>query len=161
MGVWAFYETCSQAKIDFYLSEDEEGEEFEDPKDIPHFEYREMYKLWYSLHILLTNGLTEPCQDNLMSNAIAGQYHTCGDDEELIAQKYWWWDFYGSGYNSNLRVKEISQALNAMDFNKIVVPENLKISNEQLPIYIKELEILRELYQNASDNNLAVIASFG
>ncbi len=159
MGVWAFYYTCSQEEIDFHRN----GKKgvFKDKENIPYFQYTDMGKIWHGLHIFATKGLTDPCQDDLISNAIAGQYHLWGKDEELIENKCWWWDFYSRGYNSNFRVKKISQALNEMDFNKIVPPKHLTISSDRIEVYIKTLEILQEFYQNASANNLAVIVSFG
>lgn len=158
MGVWAFYKTCTQEKIDYCRAGN--GELFVETKPI--FEYDGMGKRWFKLHEILTNGLTNPTRNNLMSNAIAGQYHLDSEnDDNLIVDECWWWDFYGCGCNDKNRVKEISSILNQINFHKIIQSHKSDVHEYFIKYAIQDMLALKELYQNATDHNLGVIVCFG
>ena len=157
MGIWAFYTTCHQSEL--VLIRDSTHQE-PVSRTLPYFEYSEMYKFWYGLHLMLTDGLEEPCEDNILSNAVAGQFFLWGGNSEW-GDGCWWWDCHCPASNDSRRVKEIAKALIFIDVNTVINPSRFGITDNFKPLFLEKFIELRHFYTQASIHELAVIASFG
>ena len=102
MGIIANYQTTTDIELEKFkcLDDVEEAQENEN------LEICDIDKMWDALHFLLTGkSANEPIKDNLISEAIVGQFNISGEEiEEFI-----------SGIKSD-RVKEIAKALQELDF---------------------------------------------
>ena len=97
MGMIANYQSTSDSELENILCLDD-VEELQENEDL---EICDIDKMWDALHFLLTGkSASEPIENDLISEAIVGQFNISGEDmEEFI-----------SGTRSN-RVKEIAEAL--------------------------------------------------
>lgn len=159
MSVWAFYNTASEAEIEYCKSNKKANYTLE--TNLPFFEYNDMGRWWRLIHKALVGSET-PNVNNILSNTIIGRYHLWGDDEKLIKEETYWCDFYSIGYIDVKRVTEISGLLENLNFEEALREGSAKFNLES---YIKgmiyHLKVLKRLYKNASEHNLCVEISFG
>ena len=121
--------------------------------------------MWDALHFLLTGkSALEPIKDNLISEAIVGQFNISGEEiEEFI-----------SGTKSD-RVKEIAKALQELDFETYIDKFNMSVFHQN-DIYpdiweyeeeadeIKDelrisFESLKKFYEKMAEQESAVLVS--
>ena len=106
MGMIANYQSTTDIELEKFkcLDDVEEAQENEN------VEICDIDKMWDALHFLLTGkSANEPIKDNLISEAIVGQFNISGEEiEEFI-----------SGMKSD-RVKEIAKALQELDFETYI-----------------------------------------
>ena len=102
MGMIANYQSTTDIELEKFMCLDD-VEELQESEDI---EICDIDKMWDALHFLLTGkSASEPIEDNLISEAIVGQFNISGEEiEEFI-----------SGTKTD-RVKEIAKALQELDF---------------------------------------------
>ena len=112
MGMIANYQSITDVELEKSLCLDD-VEELQVNEDL---EICDIDKMWDALHFLLTGkSACEPIEDNLLSEAIVGQFNISGEDvEEFI-----------SGTKSD-RVKEISRALLEIDFETYLSKFNMR-----------------------------------
>lgn len=165
MGVWAFYKGLPQRDLDAIRADVQQPIEEIALSDEPTVQC-EIGKAWYRLHEILTQGLTEPTENNIYSNAVAGQYYMWGDNSEW-GDDIWWWDCYSGAFNDNKRVRQISQVLNTVDFKNLYQLHVEKHVNNDPHIFeaydwlAECFEELKEFYAKCAELNYAVWASFG
>ena len=102
MGMIANYQSTTDIELKKFMCLDD----VEEAQENENVEICDIHKIWDSLHFLLTGkSALEPIEDNLISEAIVGQFNISGEEiEEFI-----------SGTKSD-RVKEIAKALHELDF---------------------------------------------
>jgi len=102
MGLIANYQSTTDLELENFMCLDD----VEEAQDNENLEVCDIDKMWDALHFLLTGkSANEPIKDNLISEAIVGQFNISGEEiEEFI-----------SGIKSD-RVKEIAKALQELDF---------------------------------------------
>lgn len=102
MGMIANYQPTTDIELEKIKCLDD-VEELQESEDV---EICDIDKMWDALHFLLTGkSASEPIEDDLISEAIVGQFNISGEDtEEFI-----------SGTKAD-RVKEIARALQGIDF---------------------------------------------
>lgn len=102
MGLIANYQSTTDLELENFMCLDD----VEEAQDNENLEVCDIDKMWDALHFLLTGkSAGEPIKDNLISEAIVGQFNISGEEiEEFI-----------SGIKSD-RVKEIAKALQELDF---------------------------------------------
>ena len=102
MGMIANYQSTTDIELEKFMCLDD----VEEAQENENVEICDIHKIWDSLHFLLTGkSALEPIEDNLISEAIVGQFNISGEEiEEFI-----------SGTKSD-RVKEIAKALHELDF---------------------------------------------
>ena len=161
MGMIANYQAVSDMEFEqgFDLDDVESLQEKEDA------EICDIDKMWDALHFLLTGkSAAEPLENNLISEAIVGQFLASGEDTgEFIA-----------GIRSD-RVKEIAEALQTIDFEGYIEQFNMNkfAENEIYPDIweyeeeadeIKDdlrlsFESLKKFYEKMSKQGSAVLVS--
>jgi len=106
MGMIANYQSSSDIELEKILCLDD-VEELQENEDL---EICDIDKMWDALHFLLTGkSASEPIENDLISEAIVGQFNISGEDaEEFI-----------SGTKTD-RVKEIARALQEIDFQAYI-----------------------------------------
>ena len=106
MGMIANYQSITDIELERTLCLDD-VEELQESEDL---EICDIDKMWDALHFLLTGkSASEPIEDNLLSEAIVGQFNISGEDVEE----------YISGTKAD-RVKEIAKALQEIDFETYI-----------------------------------------
>lgn len=161
MGMIANYQAVSDMELEqgFDLDDVESLQEKEDA------EICDIDKMWDAHHFLLTGkSAAEPLENNLISEAIVGQFLASGEDTgEFIA-----------GIRSD-RVKEIAEALQTIDFEGYIEQFNMNkfAENEIYPDIweyeeeadeIKDdlrlsFESLKKFYEKMSKQGSAVLVS--
>lgn len=161
MGMIANYQAVSDTELEqgFDLDDVENLQEKEDA------EICDIDKMWDALHFLLTGkSAAEPLENNLISEAIVGQFPASGEDAgEFI-----------TGIRSD-RVKEIAEALQTIDFEGYIEQFNMNkfAENEIYPDIweyeeeadeIKDdlrlsFESLKKFYEKMSKQGSAVLVS--
>ena len=106
MGMIANYQSTTDIELEKFMCRDD----VEEAQENENVEICDIDKMWDSLHFLLTGkSASEPIKDNLISEAIVGQFNISGEEiEEFI-----------SGTKSD-RVKEIAKALQELDFETYI-----------------------------------------
>ena len=106
MGLIANYQSTTDLELEKFMCLDD----VEDAQENENVEICDIHKMWDSLHFLLTGkSASEPIKDNLISEAIVGQFNISGEEiEEFI-----------SGTKTD-RVKEIAKALQELDFETYI-----------------------------------------
>ena len=106
MGLIANYQSTTDLELENFMCLDD----VEEAQDNENLEVCDIDKMWDALHFLLTGkSANEPIKDNLISEAIVGQFNISGEEiEEFI-----------SGTKSD-RVKEIAKALQELDFETYI-----------------------------------------
>ena len=102
MGMIANYQSTTDTELEKFMCLDD----VEEAQENENLEICDIDKMWDALHFLLTGkSASEPIEDNLISEAIVGQFNISGEEiEEFI-----------SGTKAD-RVKEIARALQEIDF---------------------------------------------
>ena len=155
MGVWAFYNAHSEHYLNDLIAE--KTVVIEPPVIDCTIE-----KSWYYLHIVLTHGLTKPTQNNILSNAIAGELFWYGDTNKNN-ENDWKFDVLRNSINSKLTVKEISSALAQVNFIELIekYDSQNQLKGADSVCYLNDyFEILKKFYQTASEEELAVLIYF-
>ena len=106
MGMIANYQSTTDIELEKFMCFDD----VEEAQENENVEICDIHKMWDSLHFLLTGkSANEPIKDNLISEAIVGQFNISGEEiEEFI-----------SGTKTD-RVKEIAKALQELDFETYI-----------------------------------------
>ena len=106
MGMIANYQPTTDIELEKIMCLDD-VEELQESEDI---EICDIDKMWDVLHFLLTGkSASEPIEDDLISEAIVGQFNISGEEiQEFI-----------SGTKTD-RVKEIAKALQELDFETYI-----------------------------------------
>ena len=106
MGLIANYQSTTDLELEKFMCLDD----VEEAQDNENLEICDIDKMWDALHFLLTGkSAGEPIKDNLISEAIVGQFNIFGEEiEEFI-----------SGTKTD-RVKEIAKALQELDFETYI-----------------------------------------
>ena len=106
MGMIANYQSTTDIELEKFMCLDD----VEDAQENVNLEICDIDKTWDVLHFLLTGkSAGEPIEDNLISEAIVGQFNISGEEiEEFI-----------SGTKTD-RVKEIAKALQELDFETYI-----------------------------------------
>ena len=99
MGMIANYQSTTDTELEKFMCLDD----VEEAQENENLEICDIDKMWDALHFLLTGkSASEPIEDNLISEAIVGQFNI--SEEDFI-----------SGTKAD-RVKEIARALQEIDF---------------------------------------------
>ena len=106
MGMIANYQSTTDIELEKFMCFDD----VEEAQENENVEICDIDKMWDALHFLLTGkSAGESVEDNLISEAIVGQFNISGEEiEEFI-----------SGTKSD-RVKEIAKALQELDFKTYI-----------------------------------------
>lgn len=106
MGMIANYQSTTDIELERFMCLDD----VEEAQENENVEICDIDKMWDALHFLLTGkSAGESIKDNLISEAIVGQFNISGEEiEEFI-----------SGTKSD-RVKEIAKALQELDFETYI-----------------------------------------
>ena len=106
MGMIANYQSTTDIELEKFMCLDE----VEEAKENENLEICDIDKMWDALHFLLPGkSASEPIEDNLISEAIVGQFNISGEEiQEFI-----------SGTKTD-RVKEIAKALQELDFETYI-----------------------------------------
>ena len=106
MGMIANYQSTTDIELEKFMCFDD----VEEAQENENVEICDIDKMWDALHFLLTGkSAGEPIKDNLISEAIVGQFNISGEEiEEFI-----------SGTKTD-RVKEIAKALQELDFETYI-----------------------------------------
>ena len=102
----ANYQSTTDTELEKFMCLDD----VEEAQENENLEICDIDKMWDALHFLLTGkSASEPIEDNLISEAIVGQFNISGEEiEEFI-----------SGTKTD-RVKEIAKALQELDFETYI-----------------------------------------
>ena len=104
MGMIANYQSTTDTELEKIMCLDD-VEELQESEDI---EICDIDKMWDALHFLLTGkSASEPIEDDLISEAIVGQFNISGEE------------IFISGTKTD-RVKEIAKALQELDFETYI-----------------------------------------
>ena len=140
-------------------------DDVEDAQENENVEICDIDKMWDALHFLLTGkSASEPIKDNLISEAIVGQFNISGEEiEEFL-----------SGTKSN-RVKEIVKALQELDFETYIDKFDMSVfhQNDIYPNIWKyeeeadeikddlriQFEKLKKFYEKMAEQESAVLVS--
>lgn len=106
MGMIANYQSTTDTELEKFMCLDD----VEEAQENENLETCDIDKMWDALHFLLTGkSASEPIEDNLISEAIVGQFNISGEEiQEFI-----------SGTKTD-RVKEIAKALQELDFETYI-----------------------------------------
>ena len=106
MGMIANYQSTTDIELEKFMCFDD----VEEAQENENVEICDIDKMWDALHFLLTGkSAGESIKDNLISEAIVGQFNISGEEiEEFV-----------SGTKSD-RVKEIAKALQELDFETYI-----------------------------------------
>ena len=106
MGMIANYQSTTDTELEKFMCLDD----VEEAQENENLEICDIDKMWDALHFLLTGkSASEPIEDNLISEAIVGQFNISGEEiEEFI-----------SGTKTD-RVKEIAKALQELNFETYI-----------------------------------------
>ena len=163
MGMIANYQSTTDTELEKFMCLDgvEEAQENEN------LEICDIDKMWDALHFLLTGkSASEPIEDNLISEAIVGQFNISGEGiEEFI-----------SGTKTD-RVKEIAKALQELNFETYIdkfdmstfsqndiYPDIWRYENEADLIkddLRNSFENLKKFYEKMAEQERAVLVSIG
>ena len=139
-------------------------DDVEEAQENENLEICDIDKMWDALHFLLTGkSASEPIEDNLISEAIVGQFNISGEEiEEFI-----------SGTKTD-RVKEIAKALQELDFETYIDKFDMSMFRQN-DIYpdiweyeeadkIKDdlrssFESLKKFYEKMAEQERAVLVS--
>ena len=106
MGMIANYQSITDIELEKFMCFDD----VEEAQENENVEICDIHKMWDALHFLLTGkSAGESVKDNLISEAIVGQFNISGEEIEE----------YISGTKSD-RVKEIAKALQKLDFETYI-----------------------------------------
>ena len=161
MGMIANYQSTTDIELEKFMCLDD----VEEAQDDENLEICDIDKMWDALHFLLTGkSALEPIKDNLISEAIVGQFNISGEEiEEFI-----------SGTKSD-RVKEIAKALQELDFKTYIDKFDMSVFRQN-DIYpdiweyeeeadeIKDdlrtsFESLKKFYEKMAEQERAVLVS--
>ena len=161
MGMIANYQSTTDIELEKFMCFDD----VEEAQENENVEICDIDKMWDSLHFLLTGkSASEPIKDNLISEAIVGQFNISGEEiEEFI-----------SGTKSD-RVKEIAKALQELDFETYIDKFDMSVfhQNDIYPDiweYAEEadeiknelrisFESLKKFYEKMSEQESAILVS--
>ncbi len=161
MGMIANYQSTTDIELEKFMCLDD----VEEVQDDENLEICDIDKMWDALHFLLTGkSALEPIKDNLISEAIVGQFNISGEEiEEFI-----------SGTKSD-RVKEIAKALQELDFETYIDKFDMSVfyQNDIYPDIweyeeeadeIKDelrisFESLKKFYEKMAEQESAVLVS--
>lgn len=143
MGMIANYQPTTDIELEKIMCLDD-VEELQESEDI---EICDIDKMWDALHFLLTGkSASEPIEDNLISEAIVGQFNISGEEtEEFI-----------SGTKTD-RVKEISKALQELNFETYIDKFDMSAfsQNDIYPDiwgYEDEADLIKDDLRNSFEN---------
>ena len=143
MGMIANYQPTTDIELEKIMCLDD-VEELQESEDI---EICDIDKMWDALHFLLTGkSASEPIEDNLISEAIVGQFNISGEEiEEFI-----------SGTKTD-RVKEIAKALQELDFETYIDKFDMRAfrQNHIYPDiwgYEDEADLIKDDLRNSFEN---------
>ena len=115
MGMIANYQQTTDKKLNELKSHEEMFEDIEELQENENLDLCDIDKMWDALHFLLTGkSASEPIENDLISEAIVGQFNISGEEIEE----------YISGTRAD-RVKEIAVALQKVDFEKYIEKFNM------------------------------------
>lgn len=161
MGMTANYQSATDIELERFTCLDD-AEEAQGDENV---EICDIDKMWDALHFLLTGqSASEPIEDDVISEAIVGQFNISGEEiEEYIA---------GTKVD---RVKEIAKALQEMDFstylNKFemsafrqndIYPDIWEYEEEadEIKDELRDaFESLRKFYEKMAEQEKAVLVS--
>ena len=122
-------------------------DDVEEAQENENLEICDIDKMWDALHFLLTGkSASEPIEDNLISEAIVGQFNISGEEtEEFI-----------SGTKTD-RVKEISKALQELNFETYIDKFDMSAfsQNDIYPDiwgYEDEADLIKDDLRNSFEN---------
>ena len=119
MGMIANYQQTTDKKLNELKSHEEMFEDIEELQENENLDLCDIDKMWDALHFLLTGkSASEPIENDLISEAIVGQFNISGEEIEE----------YISGTRAD-RVKEIAVALQKVDFEKYIPPTEKNYAN--------------------------------
>lgn len=165
MGMIANYQQTTDKELETFKSSKELYEDIEELQENEDLDICDIDKMWDALHFLLTGkSASEPIENNLISEAIVGQFNISGEDvEDFIA-----------GIQAD-RVQEIAKALQELNFEEYVGKFNMSdfAKNDIYPDIwgyedeadeiIEELcdsfESMRKFYLRMAEKGCAVLVS--
>ena len=104
MGMIANYQSTTDTELEKFMCLDD----VEEAQENENLEICDIDKMWDALHFLLTGkSASEPIEDNLISEAIVGQFNISGEE------------IFISGTKTD-RVKEIAKALQELNFETYI-----------------------------------------
>ena len=115
MGMIANYQQIADEKLQELKNSTDLFENIEDLQENEDVILCDIDKMWDALHFLLTGKSAELLKNNLISEAIVGEFTLSGEDAEE----------YVAGINA-YRVKEIAAALENLDFEKYIANFNMQ-----------------------------------
>lgn len=161
MSLNASYHQITDTELEKMMCFDDGEESQKDERS----ENCDIEKMWDALHFLLTGkSAGEPIKDNLISEAIVGQFHVF--DEDIIEGISGIW---------SEKVKEIAEALQKIDFEKYIEKFNMSDfdKNDIYPNIWKceeeveeikdnlrvSFKLLKEFYIKMAEKDCAVLVS--
>ena len=164
MGMIANYQQIADEKLQELKNSTDLFENIEDLQENEDVILCDIDKMWDALNFLLTGKSAELLKNNLISEAIVGEFTLSGEDAEE----------YVAGINA-YRVKEIAAALENLDFEKYIANFNMQefAANKIYPdiwSYEEEkeeieddlricYENLKRFYRQMAELNSAVLVS--
>ena len=115
MGMIANYQQIADEKLQELKNSTDLFENIEDLQENEDVILCDIDKMWDALNFLLTGKSAELLKNNLISEAIVGEFTLSGEDAEE----------YVAGINA-YRVKEIAAALENLDFEKYIANFNMQ-----------------------------------
>lgn len=114
MGMIANYQPITNDELEELKKQDDLYEYVEDLQDDENLDICDIDKMWDALHFLLTGKPScMPIENDLLSEAIVGQFTVSEEDEEFIS------------YTQADRVMEIAEALKKVDIEKYISKFNM------------------------------------
>ena len=143
MGMIANYQSTTDTELEKFMCLDD----VEEAQENENLETCDIDKMWDALHFLLTGkSASEPIEDNLISEAIVGQFNISGEEiQEFI-----------SGTKTD-RVKEIAKALQELDFETYIDKFDMSAfsQNDIYPDiwgYEDEADLIKDDLRNSFEN---------
>lgn len=124
MSMIANYQPITNEELEELKKQDDFYEYIEDLQDDENLDICDIDKMWDALHFLLTGKPSSmPIENDLLSEAIVGQFSISEEDEEFIS------------YTQADRVTEIAEALKNVDIEKYISELNITelIKNDIYP----------------------------
>ena len=153
MGITVSYRAMTQADFDRVLNGDVISMDVQ-------IDELNLAKSHYGLHTILTGkDIDFVDKNNPLSIAILGWNDETDENGDWYWENCGWWEIWvGNGYNDKQAVKEISNAMNVVDFDKAF--DKIDYGSNYKELYRNYFKYLKDFYQMCADNDYAVEVDF-
>ena len=141
MGMIANYSSTTDTELEKFMCLDD----VEEAQENENLEICDIDKMWDALHFLLTGkSASEPIEDNLISEAIVGQFNISGEE------------IFISGTKTD-RVKEIAKALQELNFETYIDKFDMRAFRQNgiypdIWRYEDEADLIKDDLRNSFEN---------